>query len=283
MLPGVYSISLPDMSPSAAVDAVRRAGYAGIEWRVGSPPPPSAPPDFFSANHCTLAPEPDVMESVASQCAEAGLTVIGLCPYVEFGDTVGVEHAMRLARAAGAPMVRVRAPWRDGTSFTSLFDRARAHFADLADLAGRTGVRAVLELHQRSLCPSASLGARLVEGLDPERVGVNYDAGNLLVEGYEDHGIALEILGDHLAHVHVKNAQYVRPADGGAWTHRWSPLDDGLLDVPALLDALTAVHYGGWVSVEDFSTDRSPRETLEHNARYLRSQPAFATPAGGAR
>ncbi|WP_460860257.1 sugar phosphate isomerase/epimerase family protein [Nocardiopsis coralliicola] len=262
------------MSPWDAIGAVHRAGYAGIEWRVADPPPPAAEPDALTANHCTLPPDPAAMEEAAERCAAAGLAVIGLCPYTEFSDIAGVEAAMRLARAAGAPMVRVRAPWRDGSPYRVLLDRAAAHFADVAALARRTGIRAVLELHQRSICPSASLGMRLAGRFDPDFIGVNYDAGNLLVEGYEDHSLALELLGGHLAHVHVKNARYERPPGGGVWRHRWSPLDDGLLDTGALLDALDAAGYRGWISVEEFSTDRPPRAALEHNARVLRAHPA---------
>ena len=95
------------------------------------------------------------------------------------------------------------------------------------------------------------------------------DAGNLMIEGYEDHRIALDLLGPYLAGVHLKNVAFDRPPGGGVWRPRWSPLDDGVVDVAGLLAALDAVDFDGWVSLEDFSDDRSPADTAHHNAAVL--------------
>ncbi|MER5325820.1 sugar phosphate isomerase/epimerase family protein [Streptosporangium roseum] len=145
-------------------------------------------------------------------------------------------------------------------------------------LAGRYGVRALLEMHQRTICPSAALAMRVVGHLSPELVGVIYDPGNAVVEGFEEPEMALQILGEHLAHVHIKNVAFERPGDGGPWRHRWTPMDDGILDVPRILGLLDGAGYRDWVSVEDFSADRSSAEALAFNAAYLRSHAPF--PAG---
>jgi sugar phosphate isomerase/epimerase len=133
-------------------------------------------------------------------------------------------------------------------------------------------VRIAVELHQNTIFPSASLAHRAVARFDPAHVGVIYDVGNLVVEGYEDHRIATELLGPHLHHVHLKNAA-VSPVDGPGPLRRhlprWSPLDDGAADVAGVLGHLREIGYSGWVSLEDLSTERDPLSTLRHNAHVL--------------
>jgi sugar phosphate isomerase/epimerase len=268
----VYTVSLPDHDTRAAVELARAAGYAGIEWRVSASVfDPSRDADFFGNNACTVAPEPAELDRVAQLCRTAGLELVGLSPYLETGDLAGVESMMALAAGVGAPWIRLRAPWRNEGNATDLFARATRFFEQISPIAEQYGVRALVELHQRSICPSASAALRLVSQFDPNHIGVIYDAGNLILEGYEDHLFAVEILGSYLQHVHVKNALYERPADGGAWTPRWSALDDGILDLPALLRALKSVDYRGWLAVEDFSTLRPPAETVRFDLEVLRS------------
>jgi sugar phosphate isomerase/epimerase len=263
---GICSVSLFDHTPDQAIATAVAAGYGGIEWRV-TDAGAGAGTDRFTDNRCTLAP--DEVAGAVARCADAGLTVIGLDTYVDSGDRDGAERALALAAATGVPWIRFRAPWRDGTPIQQAFDAASAFVADLERRALAHGVRALLELHQRTICPSASLAHRLLSGADPGAVGVLYDAGNLAIEGYEDHRTALELLGPHLAGVHLKNVAFDRPGGGGVWQPRWSPLDDGVVDVAGLLAALDAVGFGGWISLEDFSDDRTPADTAHHNAAVL--------------
>ncbi len=48
------------------------------------------------------------------------------------------------------------------------------------------------------------------------------------------------------------------------------PLDAGIVDVCGLFAALSQAGYDGWVSVEDFTTDRPLAEWVRENLRYLR-------------
>lgn len=273
------SVGLADLTPDRAITEAARAGYTGIEWRVSDQVATQGEADFRSNNYCTVRPTLDEVRAVAASCSEAGLTVVGLNPYLHVGDLDGVEQLMALAATVGASHVRLRAPAPELDGFHELMLATRNYLAEVSALAERYRVRGLLEMHQGTLCPSASLAAQAVAGLPPEAIGVIYDAGNVLVEGYEDHRIALQILGPYLAHVHLKNVAFGRPHDGGAWRHRWAPLDDGVLDVPVLLRILGKAGYHGWISVEDLSTDRPTTETLRFDADYLRRHGDFERPA----
>jgi sugar phosphate isomerase/epimerase len=88
---------------------------------------------------------------------------------------------------------------------------------------------------------------------------------------FEDRRIGAELLGPYLAHVHLKNAAFERPEEGGVWKPRWALLEDGLVDFGLVFETLDALGYEGWVVIEDFSGARPSRETLEHNLQFVRS------------
>jgi sugar phosphate isomerase/epimerase len=256
------TVALPTLTPEEAVVHAAAAGYRGLEWKVGEAPHArgSTAEAFLLGNRCTLALDPADGARAARLCADAGLAVVGLTPYVQTGDLATLDRVLDVAVAAGAPQVRLQGP-RTGPRYHALFAQALGFLDEAQDRAARRGVRIVVELHQGTIFPSASLAHRLVAHFDPACVGVIYDVGNLVVEGYEDRRIATELLGPYLHHVHLKNAA-VSPL-------RWSPLDDGAVDVAGVLGHLREIGYAGWVSLEDLSTERDPLSTLRHNAQVL--------------
>ncbi|MGF1660948.1 MAG: sugar phosphate isomerase/epimerase family protein [Kineosporiaceae bacterium] len=282
---GVFTVGLPELTPEEGAAALAEAGYDGVEWRVTHVPADvrGEAPSFWRNNRCTLEPDLDQAARAREIARAAGLAVIGLGTYLKVGDLEATEAAMRFARDAGAPQLRVGVGRTDGVArYSDLARLTRAYLERVEELAGEHGVKALVEIHHRTIIPSASLAERLVRGLDPERVGVIVDAGNMAREGFEDHRFGLEILGPYVAHVHVKNSAWRRPDGGGVWEPVWSPLDDGVVDFPAFLAALHEFGYDGWVVVEDFSDARPAREALVHNLAFLRAATGLAPgPAGG--
>jgi len=49
-----------------------------------------------------------------------------------------------------------------------------------------------------------------VSDFDLRYIGIIYDLGNMVHEGYENYKLGLELLGDYLSYVHVKNAVWNR-------------------------------------------------------------------------
>jgi sugar phosphate isomerase/epimerase len=207
--------------------------------------------------------------------ADAGLEMPSIGTYVKCDDLESVEQGMLGAKALGVPQLRVTVPAYDGISpFRPLYDAAKAQYRDVAELAVKHGVKALLELHHRSITPSASSARMFLEGLDPEHVGVIHDAGNMVHEGYETHRLSLEMLGPYLAHVHIKNARWFPSkyhGDGSVeWKCDWSPVAKGVIDQRALFVALRAVGYDGWIGIEDFSTEQKLEQRLQGNLDYLK-------------
>ncbi|MFD9891471.1 sugar phosphate isomerase/epimerase family protein [Amycolatopsis sp. NPDC059027] len=276
---GYATVGLPTLAPDEAIEHAAAAGYAGLEWKVGEAPHAagSSAEQFLLGNRTTIAlDDPAQGARIARRSAAAGLAVIGVDPYVAVGDVTTLDLALAVAEAADAPQVRLQGPrfGADGAGYRQLFARFLEFLSVAEQRAHRRGIRLVVEIHQQTMFSSAALVHRLVTYFDPAHIGVIYDVGNLVVEGYEDHRIGTELLGPYLHHVHLKNALH-RPSagPGPVRVHRpvWSPLDEGEVDVLGVLAHLDTIGYQGWVTIEDFSTQRTPLATLRHNADVLRA------------
>lgn len=270
---GVFTVGLPDMTPEEAVREIRDAGYDGVEWRVTRVPEEARGEEFsfWGNNLCTLAPTEEEAHRARRISEEAGIEIAGLGTYVAVGDLEAADEAMRFAVTAGASQIRVGAGAPDGRSYHELFASAREFLAGVEELVRSHGVKALIEVHHRTICPSASLAHRLVSAFDPDVVGVILDPGNMAQEGFENYRIGAELLGPYLAHVHIKNSAFERPAGGGVWEPRWAPLEDGVVDFGLVFEALEYVGYDGWLVMEDFSGVRPSREALRYNLEFVRS------------
>lgn len=269
------TISLPTLSPLEAVEALSSAHFGGVEWRVGNAlhdAMSSTAPTFLSNNRCTLFPGSTDPSVIATACREAGLRIVGIGPYLDVNDIDQLQRTMEFAAELGAPQMRLQAP-RVTTpgDYRELAEATRTFLTSAEALSARLGVRTVLELHHNTIAPSVGLAMPLLQHCDPMQVGVIYDVGNLVWEGYESRPLALQLLGDRLAHIHLKNVSAAPGRGRDPWEYRWSPLDEGFVDVPALLGDLADIGYTGWISLEDLSTKRSPEATIHFNASHLRN------------
>jgi len=273
----VFSVSIPDYTPEEAVAKLKEIGYDGIEWRVFDQDPEAKGAGFWARNKATLPFSTFEQDAPGWKklTAGAGLEIPGLGTYSRCDNLDHVEQAMRGAVAIGAPQLRITVPQYDGIApFRPIWDAAKAQYRDVVDLAKKHGVKALLELHHRTITPSASSARLFLEDLDPAHVGVIHDSGNMVYEGYETHRLSLEMLGPYLAHVHVKNARWVpdkyNPDGSLGWFCGWAQLGQGIIDMRALFTALRGVGYDGWIGIEDFSTEKPLEERLVNNLAYLR-------------
>lgn len=271
----VFTVMLPDLTPEEAVTALADAGYDGVEWRVTDVPAArkAEEPSFWGNNLCTLAATPAEAERAKKLAEGAGLEINGLGTYIDVGDLEAVKAAMQFAQICGAPQIRVKSGTSSETQpYPETFAAAQQFLQDIVPLSEHYGIRALIEIHHKTITPSAGLVHRLVSQFDPKHIGVLHDAGNMVHEGFEDYLMGLQLLGDHLAHVHVKNAAYHPPEGGkGVWCSDWAPMDNGVVDFDALFTALNQVNYDGWIAFEDFSKAYPGREALKHNLDFIKA------------
>ena len=272
----VFTASTPEWTPEETAQIVARLGWDGIEWRV-TDQEESEKPGHWAGNRATW-PLTDLEESIpeiARITAEAGLEISAIGGYAQASDHKNVERLLAATAALGAGRVRVTLPTLPVGDYRAVFAETREHLEWATARAAEHGVKVLIELHHGTIVSSASAAYRLVEGLDAEHIGVIHDIGNLVNEGFEDLGAAFQILGEYLAHVHVKNGNWWPNAQFGPdgqviWGFNWAQLRDGQADIEWLFRALVASGYDGWVTLEDFvDHNRARDERLEDSLAYL--------------
>lgn len=276
----LFTGSCPEWTPEEVATHAASQGWDGLEWRIADQPE-SAVPGFWAGNRATF--RLTGLEEQASRLAEiprqAGLALSGLAPYVPLSDHRNAERVLRIAAQSGARRVRFTSPKpSDDVAFEAQFTQARADLEILQEIARPLGAQVVIQIHHGNVISSSSSARRLVEGLDPEVIGVMHDLGNTTIEGREGLltlKMGLEILGPYLAHVHVKNALWQKVGedeDGAAqWKWAWATLRQGMGDVKAYFRALRAVGYDGWVTLEEFTTELPLAERLADDLAFLRA------------
>jgi len=285
----VFTASTPDWTPKTATKTLAAQGWDGIEWRI-TDQIDAETPGFWAGNRATwpLTGLEDNLEEIARITADAGLGFSALGGYARCDNHEDVERVLSATARLGAGKVRVTTlplgtsrmgggePSR--RSYPDLFAETKQHFGWVAERAAHHGVKALVELHHQTVISSASAALRLLEGLDPRHVGVIHDLGNLLIEGQEENLAGLQMLGDYLAHVHVKNARWVSTGTEGdgalagtvTWANEWATLRAGQASVEDYFRALASVGYDDWVAVEDFSTELPLAERTADNLAYLK-------------
>lgn len=281
MKTGVFTVSMPEYSPKEAVRILKELGYDGVEWRVAPLPDKKkeniAYEDrYWQDNQCTLDLETieETAEIIKQICAEQQIAILGLTTYLRPNEHKQIEKVLRAAGIMGCRQVRVFTPDYDETrNYEELFQEARENVKFLEPLAHKYKVKIVFEIHMDNILASASAAHRLLCGCSPEDIGVIYDPGNLVYEGYENYKKAFEMLGDFIAHIHIKNGM-LKPEgtdENGVqqWKRNWTPLKEGSADLKKLFRVMKEMNYQGNISVEDFSNEESTYDKLRHNVEYL--------------
>ncbi|MCU6710966.1 sugar phosphate isomerase/epimerase [Paenibacillus sp. J5C_2022] len=278
----VFTVMMPDCSLDTTIEKLQQYGYDGVEWRFTKSDPARAEdaPSFWGNNLSTV--EADATEAelllLKEKTVAAGLQVPNIGAYIACGDKQATETAMKAASVLGAPSIRVGVPMYNRTRpYQELLLEGRAYLEQVQELGAEYGVMGLIEVHHGNIACSASLARRLVEGFDPARIGIIYDPGNMVHEGFENYRMGLEVMGEYLTHVHIKNARWQRKegeasaAEGPLWQAVWSPLQDGVVHWPQVIADLKAIGYDRWLTFEDFSGSAPTDTLLRDNLAYVRS------------
>ncbi|WP_339295992.1 sugar phosphate isomerase/epimerase family protein [Paenibacillus sp. FSL W7-1279] len=275
----VFTVATPDLQPEELAKAAADAGIEGIEWRFKEIPEEAAgeKPSFWRHNRCSMDPNGSQEDWLEFQQAadKHGRRSLAVVPYLTCGDVEATEKVMQAAKLIGASFIRAGIPGYDRKrNYNELYDQAVRYLHEVQDLAAAYGVKAVVETHHLTIAPSAGLTHRLVSHFNPQHIGVLYDPGNMVHEGYENYRMGLELLGPYLAHVHVKNGGYRKTAaeDGtsAAWSGEWVPLDQGAVPWKQVIQDLQSVGYEGYYGIEDFSGTFESREMLLRFAEQMK-------------
>jgi sugar phosphate isomerase/epimerase len=188
---------------------------------------------------------PDTEFDAARRLGDAlragGLEPICLATYVQIGsanDVLGdLEHHLKLAAAAGVPMIRV---FGGEVGDQEVPRRAVKRLREAAETSARTGVSILLETHDAML--EGRVIASVLEEAAVSTAGALWDILNPWRAGEEPETTA-RYLGPWLRHVHLKDA---------ASKTELAPLipGTGVVPINPILSLLARSSYQGWVELE---------------------------------
>lgn len=141
----------------------------------------------------------------------------------------------------------------DSSAYAHLIDAVR----DIAVYAAERGCCFATETGTE---PAERL-ARFLADVDCDGAKVNYDPANFCMRGFE-HLEGVQILKQYIVHTHVKDGLTNQPKE--------MPLGKGNVDIPAYVDALRAIGYNGYLTIERKYTTE-PLVELPEAVKYLKT------------
>lgn len=171
------------------------------------------------------------------------------------------KAAMKFAADLRAPVVVNQVGHVPAEPEGRAWETLRQSLGDLSAYGQHVG--AVLAA-QTGTEPGADL-ARLIQALPESGIGVDFDPGNLIINGFSSLE-AVEALGAFILHVHARDATRDLARGRGLEV----PLGRGTADFPALLGALEDYQYRGFFTIVREASE-NPEFEIAQAVKYLRN------------
>lgn len=255
---GVFAQFLPQLTPEQAIELVAKLGFEGIMLPVRPQP---------REGHNTCLTPRQVLEraeALRGQAHSLGLALPSVGGYGGFTlertleqDLAGIDTMLAAAAALGARHVRVSTAGtmtRLSPPYPKMLDLAKRQYAEAVKLARKHGVRIVIETHNGQVGPSVMKARAIMEGLDPDFIGIAWDVSNQLIDGREPYKVAAAIAGEYLAELHAKNLRFEPTGDvedgQQVWKPVLAPLREGITHWPMVISTLKTTGFDGWIFFE---------------------------------
>jgi hexulose-6-phosphate isomerase len=245
------------MSLTECIQLAHRAGFDGVELNY--------------ALEGDLSPESSERElaAIGRRARDIGIQISGVCsflywPYSLTGNdparrAKGLELAKSMIAAAAALQTEnllvvpgaVTIPWLDDVEPVPndvCYQRAREAVGQLIPHAEAAGVYLNMEnIFANGFLFSPQEMVQFVDSFENDRVKIHFDTGNIMEYQFPEHWIP--ILGRRIQNIHFK--EYNRR--GHEFNlEAFRPLLDGTTHWPAVMAALDAIDYRGYLTFEYF-------------------------------
>jgi len=169
-----------------------------------------------------------------------------------------MKATIDVAARFGARSIRVFRP-KSEIDDPAQIDRIAPWLQQAADYAQNRNIFMGFENHGGPLCGNPEHCRTLCEKVGSPYFGVLYDPCNLMGAG-TDYREALEIMRNHITHVHFKDGAVDQPGDLS--TFRRTMLGEGQIDFGWIMEQLNEIGYDGHIATEYELPDPSPEEGL---------------------
>lgn len=228
-------------------------------------------PQAIDWGQTTFAPEflgADGMVRLRDRLADIGLIPVTVGAYSNIRQPAQIGPLLRridFAHVLGASCVIIDAAGTE-TADPDEWRRVVVHGRYVGQYAADKGVRVAFEIHE-GLAHSGTAASRLIDAIDHDAVGVNYDTGNAVYYNDDvDPVVDIEAILDRLFQMHVKDTS------GGRGEWAFGALGSGRVDLPAVIDKVMASGFRGPFSleIEGFAGEDLTRAELIERVRSSR-------------
>lgn len=223
-----FEIDLTDDGPvNLKSDAKQLQAVRGLADKIGIPLSGLATVMYWGAN------------GASDDSAVRDRAAMILRREIECAHGLGLDAILVIPATVGADFIPDCAPISYDVAYTRAQDLIRAALP----LADKLGVTMCIENVWNKFLLSPLEMRDFIDGFKSPRVGAYFDVGNVLASGYPEHWIT--ILGSRIKRVHFKDyRRAVGTVDG------FVDLLSGDVNWPAVMSALRAIRYDGWVAAE---------------------------------
>ncbi|MGO1849551.1 sugar phosphate isomerase/epimerase family protein [Microbacterium sp.] len=258
----------PETTTAAAIALAKDAGFRGLEFCLAE------------TGEVSLESSEQELVDVRQRAEDAGISLPSLASWlvwennlvsddprvrqrardivreqIDTAHTLGSETVLVVPGYVGVDFVADSVP----VDYLAAYDRAQEAVASFADHARGTGVNIGVENVWNKFLLSPLEMRRFIDEIDDPLVGVYFDIGNALLNGYPQQWI--RILGARIFKVHVKD---YRRSPGGF--DSFVDLLAGDVDFPEVAAALTEIGYSSFCTAEMMPTYRHHTEQMAYNA-----------------
>ncbi len=187
---------------------------------------------------------------------------------------VRIDHTRRaldLCAELGAPHITTEpgGPMAPGQSRDRAVDLFVEGLKPLAEHAHKLGVMILIEPEPHLLIETTEQYLEVADRLDAPSIGLNFDVGHAFCVG-EDLPRSIARMAPHARHYHFEDIAATR-------VHHHLVPGRGAIDFPAVLNAIGATGYDGWLTVELYPNIDDPDDAARGAMDFLR--PLVASPS----
>lgn len=275
----VFSISMPEYNVATAAAKIKGWGYEGVEWRVAeiTEAVERRPISYWGKNKATVDFKDFLKNARETRnlCDDLGLPICAVSFDYIYPDLEKARLAVEGAQVMGAGLLRFEtARYDKQKGYQALFEETVQYLSHVVDLVRPHGLKALIEIREGTIVSSPSLITKVASHFSPRDFGIIFDPGNMIYEGYEKWEMSLDIMGQYLAHVHVKNSGWKEVNTDEIGNVEWQSIAHsllgGIVNWKDILVMLKARGYEGWLSVEDLSQLRTTDIKLKSNQQLLK-------------
>lgn len=249
-----------------AIDDIAAVGFRGIQLRsncIAEFGSPAAVRDLLRQRDLKF-----VALSSGDLLSDSGAAKKSIAEHVEHAKFLRDAGGLYLQIIDNRPKSRIATP--------ADFKQLGKALTELGKRTADLGIPLGYHNHMGSLGERPEELDQVMTDADPRYVKLELDIAHYF-QGGGDPVKAIEKYSERLLFLHIKDVERFAPAPGKDAEHsyRFVELGQGLVDVPAVFEALRKINFRGWAIVElDEVPDNahSPKEAAAANKEYLQEK-----------